>query len=105
MGKIATTLVALVVAVIWHLVWGEDSKTTACLREIDRIEAAYRSQRPKAESRKAIEKTLTHARTWCKEGKLKDASSAMDVAAFLCVASKGCNSLLDQAKRQRQSAR
>jgi hypothetical protein len=29
----------------------------------------------------------------------------MDVAAFLCVAQKGCNSLLDQAKRQRQSSR
>jgi hypothetical protein len=54
---------------------------------------------------RAIENTLTHARTWCNEGKFKDASSAMDVAAFLCVAQKGCNSLLDQAKRQRQSSR
>jgi hypothetical protein len=50
MGKAASTLVALVAAVIWYVGWGGDPKTSSCVRQVKQVESAYRSSRPKAES-------------------------------------------------------
>lgn len=105
MRKAATTLIALVGALVYYTVWGEDPQTSACVRQVNQIETAYRSSVPKAQSRRAIEKTLARARAWCGDGRIQDANNAMDVAAVLCVAQKGCQPLLDEAERRRQGSR
>jgi hypothetical protein len=105
MRRVGSILVMLVIGTIGFFLWGEDPKAAACVRDIDLIESAYRTSRPKAESHKAIERTLTHARTWCGEEKFELAEKAMDIAAFLCVAQKGCQPLLDEARRVRSTSR
>lgn len=105
MGKTIATLILVVAGAVWYAVAGEDPEVAACIRQVDKVAATYRSHLPKEESRRAIENTLKHARTWCGDKKFKDARNGYEMAAFLCVASKGCRPLLDEAKRLRQSSR
>jgi hypothetical protein len=104
-GRIVTTLVLVVAGAVWYAIAGEDPQIASCVRQVDKVAAAYRSHPPKAESHKAIESTLKHSRTWCGDKKFKDANNGIEMAAFLCVASKGCKPLLDEARRQKQSSR
>jgi hypothetical protein len=105
MGRTITTLILVAAGAVWYAIAGEDPEVAACIKQVDKVSAVYRSHPPKAESRKAIENTLKHSRNWCGDKKFKDARNGYEMAAFLCVASKGCKPLLDQAKRLKQSSR
>jgi hypothetical protein len=105
MARAAVTLIIVLVGALYYAVAGEDPKITACVKQVDRVAASYRSHPPKADSKKAIENTLKNARTWCDEKKFKEANAGIEMAAYLCVASKGCKPLLDEARRHRQSSR
>jgi hypothetical protein len=105
MARAAVTLIIVLVGALYYAVAGEDPQIAACQRQVDLVQASYRASPPKADSRKAVENTLKNARIWCGDKKFKDAEAGIEMAAFLCVASKGCQKLLDDAKRQRQSAR
>lgn len=105
MGKAAVTVILVVAGAIWHAIAGENPKISACTGHVDRVQAAYRSSPPKAESRKAIDNALKNARIWCGDEKFEEANAGIEMAAFLCVANKGCQKLLDDARRHRQSSR
>jgi hypothetical protein len=105
MGRTITTLILVAAGAVWYAIAGEDPKVAACIRQVDKVSAAYRSHPPKADSRRAIENTLKHSRTWCGDMKFKDADNGIEMAAFLCVASKGCKPLLDEARRLKHSSR
>jgi hypothetical protein len=105
MGRAAVAFILLVAGTVWYAVAAEDPQTDVCMREIKLVEAAYRSSPPKTESHKAIDNTLRNARKWCGEGKFEEADAGAEMATFLCVAQKGCQKLLDDARRQRQSSR
>jgi len=99
------TLILLVTGAVWYGVAGENPKVAACIKQVDKVAATYRSDPPKADSKKAIENTLKNSRTWCGEKKFEEAGAGIEMAAFLCVANKGCKPLQDEARRLRQSSR
>jgi len=105
MARTAVTLIIALVGAIYYAIAGEDPEVAACINQVDKVAATYRSHPPKTDSRKAIENTLKHARAWCGDRKFKEADAGIEMAAFLCVASKGCKPLIDQARRFKQSAR
>jgi hypothetical protein len=105
MVRVSAIMVLVAAGAVWYAIAGENPQTTACMQEIKFIEAAYRAHPPKAESHKAIENTLRNARNWCGDKKFKEADAGIDMAAFLCVANKGCKPLLDEARRLEQSSR
>jgi hypothetical protein len=105
MGRTVTTLILVIAGAVWYAIAGEDPESAACIKQVDRVVASYRSHPPKADARGAIENTLKHSRTWCGDKKFKDANRGVEMAAFLCVANKGCKPLLDEARRMKQSSR
>lgn len=105
MGRGAVVLTAIAGAAVWYAAAGEDARVVACLDEARLIDTAYRGDPPRADSHRAFESILGNARAWCGEKKLREANSALEMAALLCVANKGCRGLREEVQGERLSAR